>query len=235
MLDRFNVSLGRWLGIPVTLHWSWVLFFLILLFQNPAFALILCGVFFLVLLHELGHCLAARYFLAPVHGITLYPIGGMANIQIPWKPTPELVTALAGPAVNVVLMPVLIGLGQSYEFFANLVYYNIVLLVFNLIPAFPMDGGRVLRALLTYMLKDYYKATLIAARVGQGVCGLFAVIGLIYGHIMLVVIAIFIAMAAKGELHMARVRSMEGEATPSDLLSSAELMADVQRKLDNLR
>jgi hypothetical protein len=85
------------------------------------------------------------------------------------------------------------------------------------------------------MLKDHYKATLIAARIGQGVCGLFAVIGLIHGHIMLVVIAIFIAMAAEGELHMARVRSVEGEVTPPDLLASAELMADVQRKLDNLR
>ena len=232
MFDRFNVSLGRWLGIPVTLHWSWVLFFLISCLQSPAFAMILCGLFFLVLLHELGHCLAARYFQAPVHGITLFPIGGVANIQIPWKPTPELVTALAGPAVNVVLMPVLLALGQINEFFINLAYYNIVLLVFNLIPAFPMDGGRVLRALLTYMLKDHYRATWIAARIGQGICGLGAVIGLIHGHIMLVVIAIFIAFAAEAELSMARVRSTTGDG---DLATSAELMAEVQRKLDNLR
>ena len=116
-----------------------------------------------VVLHELGHAFAARAFGIPTHGITLLPIGGVAQLdRIPRNPFQELVIALAGPAVNVAIALLLIpfvaalyGLGQitplgliSGGFVARLLLVNLVLVAFNLIPAFPMDGGRVLRALL---------------------------------------------------------------------------------------
>jgi len=229
---NLNLSLGKWFGVPVILHWSWVLIFAIALISNPSFAVVYVGVFFLVLLHELGHSMAGRYLQFPTKDITLYPFGGVANMQIPAEPRQEMFVALAGPAVNVILFPVFAML-QQYDFCRLLGYYNFALFVFNVIPAFPMDGGRVLRAVLSIALRDHYRATLIAARIGQGFCVLFVVVGITTGIYMLVVIALFIWMAASGEIEAAKWKSVEDtlEAATRETIVSAKGLSDLQQRL----
>jgi Zn-dependent protease len=169
--------------------------------------------FAFVLLHEFGHAFAARTFGIWTPDITLYVIGGVARLnRIPDKPWQELIVAVAGPLVNVVIFVVLRGAihleqaqdpeSPEIDLLARVAYYNWILLAFNLIPAFPMDGGRVLRALLA-MLMPYARATLIAARIGQGLAVVFAV----YGYLrdpFLIFIALFVFYGAQQELAMAR-------------------------------
>ena len=190
---RGSLSLGRIAGIDVFLHWTFVLLlagaFAFYLFSGSSLGIALAGVglilavFACVVLHEFGHALMARRYDVPTRDITLYPIGGVARLQrIPDEPKLELLIAVAGPAVNVaiaaVVFLVLVATGQSLEpgagllapadqFLQNVLWINLVLVAFNLLPAFPMDGGRVLRALLAFRL-DYARATQIAAAVGQG-------------------------------------------------------------------
>jgi Zn-dependent protease len=232
-----GVPLGRWLGIPVYLHWSWVILFAFILVASPNFALIYGGLFFLVLLHELGHCLAARYFDAPTDNITLWPFGGVASIKIPHKPKEEFFVAAAGPAVNALLIPLFAVLtyilpdGSVSKFCTQLGYYNIVLLVFNLIPAFPMDGGRLLRSFLSMALQDHLKATLIAARIGQVLCIGFGILGVVSGAFMLVVIAFFIFMAAQAELNVARAMNAASVLTGEHFTDFWEAQKAIERRL----
>jgi stage IV sporulation protein FB len=175
--------------------------------------LFIVAVFACVVLHELGHALAARRYGITTPDITLLPIGGLARLsRIPEKPGEEIVIALAGPAVNVVIAVVLIAiLGARFDpatlatiespapgFLARLATVNIFLVVFNLIPAFPMDGGRVLRALLAFRL-GRRRATAIAALIGQGLAFFFGFLGLMSGNPILVFIAIFVFLAAAAE------------------------------------
>src|SRR4051794_22979393 len=176
------------------------------------------GVLFIVLLfacvvaHEFGHIFAARPYGIRTPDVTLWPIGGVASLErIPDNPREELVVALAGPAVNVVIAAVLIVLmGAAPDSAAmtalenpraglipRLAAANIFLVVFNLIPAFPMDGGRVLRALIA-MRAGRVQATRIAARIGQGAAFVFALLGL-FTTPMLIVIGLFIYLAATAE------------------------------------
>ena len=168
-----------------------------------------------VVLHELGHAVAARRVGVPTRDITLLPIGGVARLEyIPDKPKQELGIALAGPAVTVLIALILSGSlrlfglpmnvveraiahGTAGGFVAELVWLNVALLVFNMLPAFPMDGGRVLRALLALRM-DYARATEIAARVGQGFALVFGVVGLLYNP-FLALIAFFIWVSAAAE------------------------------------
>ncbi|CAA9313075.1 MAG: Putative zinc metalloprotease MJ0392 [uncultured Microvirga sp.] len=169
-------------------------------------------VFACVLAHEFGHIFAARRYGIRTPEVTLWPIGGVASLErIPDKPREELVVALAGPAVNVVIGLVLVLiLGATLDgaamtelenpragLLARLAAANIFLVVFNLIPAFPMDGGRVLRALIA-MRRPHAEATRIAARIGQGAAFAFALIGL-FTNPMLIVIGLFIYLAATAE------------------------------------
>jgi len=176
------------------------------------------GVLFIVLLfacvvaHEFGHIFAARRYGIRTPDVTLWPIGGVASLErIPDNPREELAVALAGPAVNVVIALALIALmGATPDSAAmtamenpraglipRLAAANIFLVVFNLIPAFPMDGGRVLRALIA-MRAGRAEATRIAARIGQGAAFVFALVGL-FTNPMLIVIGLFIYMAATAE------------------------------------
>ena len=155
-------------------------------------ALMLC-----VVLHELGHALAARRFGIRTRDITLLPIGGVANLErIPENPRQELVVALAGPAVNVAIAGLLFLLPDA-PFFNRLLVANLSLVLFNLIPAFPMDGGRVLRALLA-MRMARVQATTIAARIGQAFAAVAFVAGM-FGNPMLVPLAMFVWLAASDE------------------------------------
>jgi len=165
-----------------------------------------------VVLHEFGHVFAARRYGIRTSDVTLLPIGGVASLErMPEKPGQEIVVALAGPAVNLVIALVLvIALGARFDLSqmaqleqaqstltGRVAAANLALLIFNLIPAFPMDGGRVLRALLAVRL-GFTRATRVAARIGQGLAVLFGFLGLL-GSPLLVLIAVFIFLAASGE------------------------------------
>ena len=170
--------------------------------------------FTIVVLHELGHATAARRYGIRTRDITLLPIGGVARLEkIPSKPREELIVAIAGPAVNVVLMAIcaviaLLGgtalgpFGSATDaqipLVARLFWINLTLAAFNLVPAFPTDGGRVLRALLA-MRMDHYRATRIAARLGQALALVLGFFGL-FGNPLLVFIAMFVWLGAAAEL-----------------------------------
>jgi Zn-dependent protease/CBS domain-containing protein len=183
------------------------------------------GVLFIVLLfvcvvlHEFGHVFAARIYGIRTSDVTLLPIGGVASLErMPEKPGQEIVVALAGPAVNLVIALVLVlGLGAGFDLTqmtqleearssmaGRVAAANVALCVFNLIPAFPMDGGRVLRALLALPL-GYTRATRVAATIGQVLAFGFALLGLL-GNPLLILIAVFIFLAASGEAGYVQAR-----------------------------
>jgi Zn-dependent protease/CBS domain-containing protein len=172
-----------------------------------------------VLLHEFGHVFAARRYGIGTSDVTLLPIGGLASLErMPEKPSQEIFVALAGPAVNLVIalaLVVLLGarfdlsqMAQLQEATTTLAgrvaAANVALCVFNLIPAFPMDGGRVLRALLAIPM-GYTRATRVAATIGQGLAFVFAFLGLM-GNPLLILIAVFIFLAASGEAGYVQAR-----------------------------
>ncbi len=224
-------DLGKFAGIRVRIHWtfSWVLLlytvFAVFSGGVTEAALTATGIILLfacVLAHEFGHAFAARAYGIPTHDITLLPIGGLARLaRLPEKPIQELVIALAGPAVNVVIAGVLIALLPVQSLMAlsenptivlsghlleNLVFANVVLVLFNLLPAFPMDGGRVLRSLLA-MRVGHLRATEIAARVGRWMALAFIIVGLFW-HIELCLVGLFVLLSGTGELFDARRRAM---------------------------
>jgi Zn-dependent protease len=180
-----------------------------------AFILLL---FLCVVLHEFGHALAAKSFGINTPDITLLPIGGVARLErMPEEPKQELIIALAGPAVNVVIA---VGLMIAIDWHraaassiieasalpAKLLAINVMLLLFNLLPAFPMDGGRVLRALLATRM-SYARATQIAASIGQGCAFVFGFIGLLWNPFLLF-IALFVYIGASQEAALAQMKDV---------------------------
>ncbi len=221
-------------NIPVFVHWTFSLLLLWVVglgfMNNMALAeiafglgIILC-LFVCVTLHEFGHALAGLRYGVPTQDIILSPIGGVARMnRIPEKPVQELIIALAGPMVNVIIVIVLLPLyfllgGErlsmeealnAYSEFNQpllaLIILNIFLIIFNMIPAFPMDGGRVLRSLLSFKFSRV-KATLIAVRIGQFFAVLFAILAFYSNGIFLAVIAVFVFMAAQQEYKSVKVQ-----------------------------
>jgi Zn-dependent protease/predicted transcriptional regulator len=220
---RWSLRLGRWAGVDVYVHATfsllliWVGMAVWLSTHNVVATLtevvfVLC-IFMCVLLHEFGHALTARGYGIRTRDITLLPIGGMARLErIPEKPSQEFWVALAGPAVNLVIAGVLLAglvlLGQVESlakmsflkgtFVERLIMVNAFILLFNLLPAFPMDGGRVLRAFLASRM-PYVQATHIAASIGQGMAFLFGFLGFAMGHLILLLIAFFVWIGASQE------------------------------------
>ena len=216
-------------GIGVYVHWSFLI--LPLLIAGSALSsgsgiaaaveavLFVLAIFGCVLLHELGHALMARQFGIGTQSITLLPIGGVASLdRMPRRPLHELAVALAGPAVNVAIAGLLVvvtagtlstmfnmtAINQS--FLIRLLWANVGLVVFNMLPAFPMDGGRVLRSLLAGFM-PHVRATNIAATVGQVMAGLFAVVGIASQQWMLVFVAAFVFLAGRAEAQTARAKA----------------------------
>lgn len=187
-------------------------------------------VFVSVLLHEFGHIRAARHYGIPTPEVLLTPIGGLARIaRMPEKPRQELVIALAGPLVTLAIVlavggGVLVVAGEQallpesvvdVPLWTAITWINVFLLAFNVLPSFPMDGGRVLRALLAMRL-GMVRGTRIAARVGQAFAVVFAIVGLQY-NIFLVVIAAFVFLGAEAEYDAVQTRAVAGDLTAQRL------------------
>ena len=227
---KWSIRVGKLLGIDVYLHFTFLLLLAFLAFvywrATQEIGAVLSGVGFFValfacvLLHELGHALMARHYGIATHDITLLPIGGLARLEkMPEKPMQEFWVALAGPAVNVLIAAVLIAwlwLTRSLvpietlsvtsgSVLGRLVVVNLFLVAFNLLPAFPMDGGRVLRALLATRL-GRRRATVIAANLGQVMAILFGLVGFVYNP-FLIFIAIFVYLGAQAEANMVEMQS----------------------------
>ena len=238
---NWSIPLGRVLGTEIRLHltfflllaWIWFIHYsaggTTAAWDGVLFIALLFGC---VLLHEFGHVLAARRYGIATPDITLLPIGGVARLErIPEKPSEELVVALAGPAVNVVIALLLLVLrggvpdpgiaadpqSPAHAMLDRLFWVNVTLVVFNLIPAFPMDGGRVLRALLGYRL-GHRRATEIAATVGQIVALGLGFLGLIGGGPLLVFVALFVWLGAAAESQDVALRSVARGLTAADAM-----------------
>jgi Zn-dependent protease/CBS domain-containing protein len=226
----WSLSIGRIAGTAIRVHITFLLFLVWIWFANYqtagaaaawnglAFMILL---FVCVLAHEFGHIFTARAFGVPTPDVTLLPIGGVARLaRIPEAPGQEFLIAIAGPAVNVIIAVALMAFSGAHfdvqELAAvgngkiglvdRLAEVNLFLAAFNMIPAFPMDGGRVLRAALATQL-GYVRATELAASIGQLVAFALGFIGLLYNP-LLIFIAIFVYLAAVSEAHMVGLRAV---------------------------
>lgn len=221
---KWSLFLGKPLGIKLYIHWTFLILIGWVVFSQYSnggdlqaalwAVLFVLAVFACVTLHEFGHSIAARRFGVETRNITLLPIGGVASLErIPEKAREELIVAVAGPLVNVVIAMILaLGLaisGASFfpesaaqitpaNFLSSLMWINVLLVLFNLIPAFPMDGGRMLRAGLA-MRMDRVKATRWAVSIGQFFAIIMAFLGLFYNP-FLIIIGIFVYLGAQAEL-----------------------------------
>ena len=227
---KWTLKLCQIFGIDVRIHLtfvlliSWVAFIYWQQGQNLAAALwgvlFISTIFLCVVMHEFGHALAARRYGIQTRDIILLPIGGVARLEsLPTNPLHELWVALAGPVVNVAIASFLfvwLKLSATFEpvqaltfltgpFLERVMVVNIFIVMFNLIPAFPMDGGRILRALLA-IWTDYSRATRVATSIGQGLAVFFVVIGLFYNPLLLV-IGFFVWVGAAQEGRLAKMQS----------------------------
>ena len=230
---KWSWKLGEFRGIAVYMHATFLILigFVVLSHWSEGHELgktlegvgFTLALFACVVLHEFGHALMAARFGIKTRDITLLPIGGVARLErMPEDPMQELWVALAGPAVNVVIALVLLVLivltsaSSSFEpfsvtsgtFLVRLMLVNIIMIVFNMIPAFPMDGGRVLRALLATRL-EYAQATQIAASIGQAIALLFAFVGF-FTNPFLMFIALFVWIGAEQEASMVTMKATLG-------------------------
>jgi Zn-dependent protease len=229
---KWTVKIGRLFGIDVKMHLTfllligWVMFMYLNQGQSLASAimgvLFLLAIFMCVILHEFGHSLTARKFGIKTRDIVLLPIGGVARLEkMPSNPLQELWVALAGPAVNIGIATVLfiylkmISLAEPSQalttshsiFLERVMIVNIFIVAFNMLPAFPMDGGRVLRAIMATRL-DYGKATQIAASIGQTMAVILGIIGLFYNP-LLILVAVFVWIGAAQEANLASLQSAQ--------------------------
>jgi len=256
----WSFSIGRFGGTVVRVHitfllllvWIWFMHYRIggtaAAWEGVAFVI---AVFACVVLHEFGHALAARRYGIKTPDITLLPIGGLARLErMPEEPGQEFFIAVAGPMVNVVIAAIIfIALGGSAgieqmmqvenprtDFLVRLAGVNIFLVLFNMIPAFPMDGGRVLRAILATRL-TWARATQIAANIGQGLAFLFGFLGLLYNP-LLIFIAIFVYLAAAAEAQNTQIRDIANSVLTGDVMvtefASLDRSATIAEAIDRL-
>jgi Zn-dependent protease len=243
-----SFKIGRAFGIDVKVHWTFFLllaFFAFSSYQRTGSlanamvtTFIILALFLCVLLHEYGHSLVAQRLGIEIQDITLLPIGGLARLKsLPEKPWDEVKIAIAGPLVNVVLAPIFFGVAlllggglappanilegaqSAGRIFAYLGFINVALVVFNMIPAFPMDGGRVLRGLLASRL-GAVRATDISSAVGQFFAVTFFLFGLLSSNFLLALVAVFIFFGANGEAQMVRQRELMRGLAVSDVMGT---------------
>jgi Zn-dependent protease/predicted transcriptional regulator len=230
---KWSLKIGKFVGIDVYMHVTflllvgWVALVHWQTGQSAGAALVgvlfILAIFMCVVLHEFGHALMARRYGIATRDIILLPIGGVARLEkMPTQPIQELWVALAGPAVNVAIALALFAwlkATASWEpvqsltvttgpFLERLMAINLFMIAFNMIPAFPMDGGRVLRAILATR-QQYHRATHIAAAIGRAMALLFGAIGFFYNP-FLIFIALFVWMGAGQEAAMVKLKSAIG-------------------------
>ncbi len=226
---RWSLKIGRVSGIGLHLHVTLLLLFGLIAYvgfvemgtRGAAWALALVtAILTCIMLHELGHSLIAQRLGVQVRSITLLPIGGVAVLKgIPENPWHEIAITLSGPTVNLAIAAALLPftglpsdlfvLSMPYNltsFLATMVSANLTLFIFNFVPAFPMDGGRLLRAVLALVV-PFPRATVIAATVGQALAILFVLVGLKFS-LWLIVIGVLIFIGAEGEEKVVRTRSL---------------------------
>ncbi len=237
----WSLVIGRVAGTAIRIHITFLLFLAWIGFSafshgGRAEALeslvFIVSLFLCVLLHEFGHIFMARHYGIQTPDVTLLPIGGVANLErIPEKPSQELAVALAGPAVNVVIAIVLIAVlgtlapadmtkidDPGLGLIARLASANIFLVLFNMLPAFPMDGGRVLHAILAMRIGPQ-RAMQVASRIGQGLAFVLGFLGL-FGNPLLIFIAIFVYVAAAGEAQDSAMRQAFAGLSVSDAMET---------------
>lgn len=250
-------SLGRIFGIEVKLHPTFMLLLIWIsfttLFSGGDLNAVAREVFFVialfsfVVLHELGHALMARSFGIPTRDITLLPIGGVAKLEkLPEEPKKEFLVAIAGPLVNLTIGTFLLGILAlsnglsgltsiaflSENIWAQLMVANFILFAFNLIPAFPMDGGRVLRALLSSR-HDPIKATQIAANIGRGFAVLMGIAGIFYNP-WLILTAIFIWYGAGAEAESMIIKKYIKDLVARDAMISQFYQVEANQSLESV-
>lgn len=252
---KYSLYLGKISGVKISIHWTFLILIVWVIISNMRAGLgindifwsiaFVLAVFLCVTLHELGHALTAQRFNIKTRNITLLPIGGLAEMEsIPEDPKQELLVAFAGPAVNLVIAAVLFPLSGGTEvlsdmnnfqrlgpvnFLPLLMTINVWLAIFNLIPAFPMDGGRVFRALLSFKI-DRARATRVAASVGQVLAILFALIGFFINP-FLIFIALFIFLGAQAEVQFYEAKALLHGYTVGDVLMKEVPKMDVKDSL----
>src|SRR5882762_9707071 len=251
---KWSIKLARIAGIDLKIHITFLMFLAWIAFtyyraggqamaiQGTLFVVLL---FLCVVLHELGHALTARSFGIRTPDITLLPIGGVARLErIPENPKQELAIAIAGPLVNVAIAAILIFALNAQATFSDLgdlntprvamlqklASVNIFLVLFNLIPAFPMDGGRVLRALLA-MRMNYARATQVASTVGQGLAFVFGLVGL-FSNPMLLFIAFFVYLGASQEAALAQMKDISAGLPVSEAMVTELVTLPANATLD---
>ena len=245
---RASIKIAKVFGIPVLLHWSFLLLIAWAVYYGQTLGLNaqeMCwwtlfgvAVFVCILLHEFGHALAARHYGVETRDIVLFPIGGMARLdRLPEKPTQELLVALAGPLVNVLIATVLFPFfwfmtrpqlssrdipnpdnldDNFFLFFPLLLFLNLLLAIFNLIPAFPMDGGRILRALLSVRW-GRLKATKVAVFIGHILAMSLIVLGIWFGRYVYFLIGLFISYTAMREYRWVKTEYALASHTVSEV------------------
>lgn len=220
-MDRFTVTLWRIGGIPLILHWSWFVFMFVVAAISPKMGFQYMALFGLIVLHEYGHAVAAIRRGFGCQSILLFPLGGMARLDYkgkPFRPLDELIVTLAGPAVNFVLFLAAIpfavadtaGLegehladkGVAFQF----LFYNLILFVFNMLPAFPMDGGRLVRATMSLMGQTHLQSTTVAVYASRVMVFLFFLTAMTTINPGLLFAAMFVFLASEAELMVVRLK-----------------------------
>lgn len=253
MRMKWSWKIGEFAGIPVYLHATFLLLLAWIAFSHwlqsrsfwPTVGAVgfMVAIFACVVFHECGHALMARRFGIATKDITLLPIGGLARLdRMPEKPAQELWVALAGPAVNLGIAAILgsylllsnhldpiasLGVARG-NFVERLLIANLFLVGFNMIPAFPMDGGRVLRALLAGRL-DYARATRVAAGIVQALAFVFGLWGLV-ANPFLMIIALFVWIGAAQEAAMVETKSyLEGVSVRAAMIQNVEVLSPKEK------
>jgi Zn-dependent protease/predicted transcriptional regulator len=238
----WSLNVGKIFGINFRIHFTFFLliFFIFISVLNQfgidraiLATLFICAVFICVLIHEIGHSLIAQRFGKKAKSITLLPIGGVATMEeMPEKPAQEIAMSVIGPFINLAIaggLYLLIGrrVGVSLPgmypetagaFFSALIGANIMLAIFNLIPAFPMDGGRVLRGILA-MKMDYVHATSVAVVVGQAIAMFFIFFGVFF-NLWLSLIGMFLYIGAGSEKQQVILRSFLHQVPASEAMTT---------------
>ncbi|WP_459202003.1 site-2 protease family protein [Methanococcus sp. CF] len=237
-----SFKIARVMGIPIELHITFILLLVVVFYFWGIEGLILYMFLFTsVVLHELGHSYVAKKYGVKIEKILLLPIGGMAMMSEISKEG-EFKIAIAGPLVSLILGSALLGISTvtdytlaEYPLFQTVGGLNILLGIFNLLPAFPMDGGRVFRALLSKLTKmSYMKATKIASTVGQYFALLLLIAGLINFNVILVLIAVFIYFGASQEYRALVADTLFQNVPAKDIMSKNIVYVDSKDTVDDV-